>query len=216
MEVKTPFPIPFAKLAKTAKAGDICFSSADTPDWYHFSKKEHLLTSCQQIAGLLTQKVYDQVNLTLKGKVTFTFLDFGGVSANHLQEGDKYLDDPKPINGDGTTWIFSFVPTNKKFQEIEQMKKSALAAGCAGIIILTKKEGDRGKADCLNSLVKALPEDVTVEYYEDTADVLDSVTEKVTKFWVRPPTGSGFEDMVPKSKEVVTVSVDEYLAKILV
>ena len=147
---------------------------------------------------------------------TVIFNDFGGVSAYHLQDGEKYkVDDPNIIKGTITAWIFSFVPTNKKFAEIELMKSSAINAGFKGIIIVTKKEGSRGKADTMNALVRYIPDTTEIVYYEDTASVLDTVSNRVKKMWVQPPTGSGFEDMIPTNLNVKTLSINQYLKEML-
>ncbi len=195
--------IPFDKLKP--KSGDIVFSNCNDNGWYHHQKKEHLYTVADTIVK----------NCNMNNPVV-SFVDFGGVSANHLQEGENYItDNPKPIKKNGLSFIFSFVPTNKKFAEIESMKASATAAGFDGIVILTKKEGDRGKADVMNALAKSIPDTTEIIYYEDTADVLDEVDNRVKRMWVQPPVGSGFENMVPKDPQVETLSVTEYLGKIL-
>lgn len=198
-----PILVPFNSLKP--KSGDIVFSSCKDDGWYYHEKKEHLHYATDAIV-----KICNMNNNIV------SFFDFGGVSANHLQNDDKYVtDNAKPIKKNGLSFIFSFVPTNKKFGEIELMKTSAKEAGFDGIIILTKKEGDRGKSDIINALVKTLENGSEIIYYEDTATVLDNVCDKVKRIWVQPPNGSGFENIVPKDPKVETISVAQYLEKIL-
>jgi hypothetical protein len=192
------------------KSGDIMISTRNNNHWHFYPKKTHLNDVAKNVATIIG------------GSVPTSFVDFGGVSAYHLQDetDNSYIDNPDQIEKGNDSWIYSFVPTNNKFKEVSDMKASAIAAGFAGIIILTKKDGDRGKADFLNALLGALPNNADITYYEDTADILDSLTEsangkKVKKVWVQPPKESEHHNKVPNSDEIIRYSVEQYLDEIL-
>jgi hypothetical protein len=194
------------------KSGDI-FVKLKGESWVCISEKEKLDSIAATLSSLLSKSETKSIS----------FVDFGGVAEHFLGGRDtEYLKDPPKIKATASnpSFIYSFVPTNKKFKHIHDMADSAEASGFAGTVILTKKHGSTGKATILAAVSKATT--ASLIYYEDTAAVLDelkadeSSTNSVGKFWVRPPADSKFYDSIPKEDtNAKYLTIEEFLKTIL-
>lgn len=153
------------------KSGDIVFYFNN--EIHHFPKSLKI----EDIGKKITELLYGYDNISL--------VDFGGVAEHFLGgRGDNpYIEDPPKIKN-GTNIIFSFLPSNDKFNQCSIMNETSIKSGFVGMLITTKKEGKRGKADILNNI------DIKCNYYEDTANILNSLTGNINKFWVKPSINS--------------------------
>ena len=135
------------------------------------------------------------------------FNNLGGVA-------EHFLKDSIPLLGVPHSFIFSFVPTGKKFAELPSMKKRSEEAGFDGIIITTKKYGELGKDGIAKKLSYNLD---NVTYYDDTADLLDLLhsDQNIKKIWIQPPPDSEFHNDRPKSDNVSTLSIDQYIKTVV-
>lgn len=188
---------------KKIKNGEIFFSSGNSNEWFMFSNRIPL----EKLGSLLADEINKHTTLD-----KIVFHDFGGVCEHVLCKENIYLESPLIVKN-GDNFLYSFVPTNKKFSECPKMAEIAKKAGFKGTIILTKKEGDRGKASILNSIVKS-GKISNCRYYEDTAEVLDTLVKlnnaMIETFWVQPPSDSEFHNMKPANTSTKTISIDEY------
>lgn len=142
-------------------------------------------------------------------------VDFGGVAEHFLGGRDDapYVETP-PLILRSFALIFSFLPSNQKFQQAEIMHTTATKAGFVGTIITTKKEGKRGKADFVSHLMPP-GSDKIVTYYDDTACILDELQpfseSGLRRFWVQPSAESSFHDCGPVDTTVETLSIPAFL-----
>lgn len=146
-------------------------------------------------------------------------VDFGGVAEHFLGGRDDapYKETP-PLIDRSFALIFSFLPSNQKFQEAEIMHATATKSGFVGTIITTKKEGKRGKADFVSRFVSLGP-DMLVSYYDDTACILDELQPLseagLRRYWVQPDADSPFHNSGPVETSVETISIPAFLSIML-
>lgn len=200
--------IPFAEL-DYKKRHDVFISLGDGDSWAQFSAKDSLESLTERLALAMAVPADSEPPV---------FVDWGGVAEHFLNEPgdrDKVRENP-PLVKPSNAFIFSFTPSNKKFLLIPEMAVTANKAGFRGTIILTAKEGNRGKARVLNALAKHFPQGSV--YYEDTASVLDDLAGSpngglVSKQWVQPD-GGEHRDSTPTHADVLTLSVAAFLERI--
>lgn len=150
--------------------------------------------------------------------VHVSFVDFGGVAEHFLGgRGDSGYSQTPPLTKLPNAFIFSFVPPNKRFADIDLMANTAAKAGFIGTIIVTEKHKSRGKADVLINLVRPFGAHIVASYYEDTACVLDELAKfgannAIQNFWIQPPKDSPYHKEKPEHETVyVKYSVEQFL-----
>jgi len=195
---------------RRVEPGDVI--ACDKNGWYFFPKERD---STPDILKLLIPNVA-------------IFCDWGGVASLFLEDEKRnYIKTPKKINKPigKSAWIFSYTPTNK-IKECEEMRLASSAAGFDGMIITTLKgvddEGtalnELGKHQLMTALLKGWNHDIP-NYYEDTAAVLDHLSEgdsgkNVNKFWVIPA-GSPHREMKPKRDDIKGIEQKDFLNQII-
>jgi len=201
------------------KSGDVYvkFRGNDSADWVKFDSKQDLPQLTSEIHKMILRAAGP--NPESKSELPINFFDFGGVAEHFLggRGDDSYCEEPPRIALQNAI-IYSFVPTNKKFDDIDKMAKAAEKSGFIGIVIITKKHGGRGKADVLAHLVKQF-EQSEISYFEDTAEVLDELVDcgcnSIANMWVIPENPE-FAAMVPQEKTGATHISKEYFLNFVV
>lgn len=186
------------------KSGDIIFLFNNNT--YNYPKKMPISEIAKQI--------YEIINENCKHDQLINLVDFGGVAEHFLGgRGDNnYIENPPTIKRNIPSFIFSFLPSNQKFEESTIMHETGLKSGFAGTIITTKKFGNKGKTDFANAFSKW----IRFYYYEDTSSILDETTEQhVIRIWVQPDDTSEFHNTYPNDKTIQIMSIPNFLISML-
>jgi hypothetical protein len=151
----------------------------------------------------IAKQIYDII-MEHKPELLINLVDFGGVAEHFLGgRGDNnYIEKPPTIKRSTPSFIFSFLPSNQKFEESTIMHETGLKTGFAGTIITTKKFGNKGKADFANELSKW----IHFYYYEDTS---------LEHIWVQPDDTSEFHNTYPNDKNIQIMSIPDFLISML-
>ncbi len=197
------------------KPGEIYVKVKDNDQWVKFSEKEPLDLIAKGLVAHFPEN---------KEAPSIEFVDFGGVAEYFLggRQNVGYHVDPPKISF-SNAYIFSFVPPNARFKDIDLMAKCAEKAGFVGTIIVTDKHGPRDKANVLNALSDSIKEtyNKNISYFEDTARVLDDVgkldvSKNILKIWIQPPIESRYHTMCPLSiHNTKTMTVSEFVNMIV-
>jgi len=120
--------------------------------------------------GAFRARLEDTLAVLGLGSAAVHLHDWGGVVGEADAAGRTAL--RQDVLDSTDHLVFSFTPWNEKGRgELLRMATFARTAGFRGMVIMTKKEGKRGKADTFSALQAALPNQ-RLTYYEDTYDVL--------------------------------------------
>jgi hypothetical protein len=218
------------KLPTIHQIGEIYVKLKGDKMWTRFGAKRdlqqitiHIYNGIRTIITSLSQlesktDTYEQIELT-----KLTFVDYGGVAEYFLGDDSEsalgYLQNP-PQTKLSNALIFSFIPPNRKLADIDLLAETAEKAGFIGTIILTKKHYSRGKADVLSHFIKAFDIDVVASYYEDTAEVLDTLARweynnyvcQIKKYWIQPHINSVLHNACPHADTNATnITREEFL-----
>jgi hypothetical protein len=186
------------------KSGDIIFLFNNNT--YNYPKKIPI--------SEIAKEIYETINKHFKDQNLINLVDFGGVAEHFLGgRGDNnYIENPPTIKQNIPSFIFSFLPSNQKFEESTIMHETGLKSGFAGTIITTKKFGNKGKSDFVNEFSKW----IHLYYYEDTSSILDETTEHhVNRIWVQPDVTSEFHNTYPNDKTIQIMSMPNFLTAML-
>lgn len=163
-------------------------------------------------------KIYETIKAKYEAIELINLIDFGGV-AEHFLGGrgeTDYIENPPKIKQTIPSFIFSFLPSNQKFEQSTIMHETGIKSGFIGTIITTKKFGKKGKSDLASELSKL----IHFNYYDDTSSILDEFKEQndITTsncFWVQPNVDSEFHDTYPNNATIKTITISDFLASIL-
>jgi len=162
----------------------------------------------------IAQKIYEIIRTSYQTEEIINLIDFGGVAEHFLGgRGDNiYVENPPRIQQTIPSFIFSFLPSNQKFEESTIMHETGLKSGFVGTIITTKKFGSKGKSDFANEFAKW----IHFNYYDDTSSLLDESNQpSINRFWVQPDAISEFHNTFPTDKHVQIITIPQFLTSIL-